>query len=102
MEVAKFWADEALPERLRWLDVTLCSLARGVVTGSAELVTFPARPVPLPKDGTSVEHSAVYGLVDRIRELKAQLTRTALHRELALEVLLMACLETLAPGSPNG
>jgi len=44
----------------------------------------------------------VYGLVDRIRELKAQLTRTALQHELALEVLLLACLETLAPGPPKG
>jgi len=102
MEVAKFWADEALPERLRWLDVTLCSLARGAITGSAEFVTFPARPVPLPKTGRALNISAVYGLVDRIRELKAQLTRTALQHELALEVLLLACLETLAPGPPKG
>jgi DNA polymerase-3 subunit delta' len=99
MEVAKFWADEVLPERLRWLDVTLCSLARGAVTGSAELVTFPARPVPLPKTGRALNISAVYGLVDQIRELKAQLARTALQRELALEVLLMACLQTLAPAA---
>ena len=99
MDVAKFWADDLLPERLRWLDVTLCSLARGAVTGSAELVTFPARPVPLPKTSVALNISAVYALVDRIRELKAQLTRTALQRELALEVLLLQCLRTLRPSA---
>lgn len=38
-------------------------------------------------------------MVDRVRALKAQLTRTALQRELAIESLLIALLQTLAPAA---
>ena len=41
--------------------------------------------------------SALYSMVDQVRALKAQLTRTALQRELAIESLLIALLQVLAP-----
>ena len=40
--------------------------------------------------------SGVYSMVDRARALKAQLARTALQRELAVESWLIALLEVLA------
>ncbi len=86
--VAQFWAKEALPDRLTWLDLWLMSLARGAVAGSGEFVTFPGVPVPLPSPAVPLNISSLYRLADRIRELKAQLLRTALHRELAVELLL--------------
>jgi hypothetical protein len=39
--------------------------------------------------------SGLYGMVDRARALKAQLARTALQRELAVESWLIALLEVL-------
>lgn len=86
--VAQFWAKDALPDRLTWLDLWLMSLARGAVAGSGEFVTFPGVPVPLPSPAVPLNISSLYRLADRIRELKAQLLRTALHRELAVELLL--------------
>jgi hypothetical protein len=41
-------------------------------------------------------------MVDRTRALKAQLARTALQRELAVESLLIGLLETLAPPTSKG
>ena len=43
--------------------------------------------------------SGVYSMVDRARALKAQLARTALQRELAVESWLIALLDVLAPAS---
>lgn len=87
--VAQFWAKEALPERLLWLDLWLTSLARETLAGNGEFVTFPAVPVPLPSSGLPLNISHLYRLTDRIRDLKAQLLRTALNRELAVEQLLV-------------
>ena len=44
----------------------------------------------------NAQSSNVYSMVDRTRALKAQLARTALQRELAIESLLIGVLETLA------
>lgn len=104
-QVASDWADEQLPERLRWVDLWLSSLARGAIAGNAELVTFPSRPVHLPSPAHTLNISGVYGLVDRARALKAQLARTALQRELAVASWLYALMDVLAPAgasSPRG
>lgn len=87
--VAQFWAKESLPERLLWLDLWLTSLARGILAGSGEFVTFPGVPVPLPSPGLPLNISHLYRLADRIRDLKVQLLRTALNKELAVEQLLV-------------
>ena len=95
-QVAGFWAREMLSDRLTWLDVALTALARGEMTGSPELAEFPRKPLPLPKRTAPLNITAVYALVDRVRELKALLERTALQRELAVEVLLLDFITTLS------
>jgi DNA polymerase-3 subunit delta' len=96
-QVAAEWADERLTERLNWVDLWLQSVARGTVTGTAELITFPSRPPHLPSPAHALNISGVYQLVDRARALKAQLARTALQRELAVASWLFALLELVAP-----
>jgi DNA polymerase-3 subunit delta' len=99
-QVAAAWAKESLPDRLTWLDLWLTSAARGALVGTADLVTFPAGPAHLPSLPRTLNISSVYGMVDRVRALKAQLARTALQRELALESWLVALMQCLAP--PKG
>lgn len=96
-QVAADWAKEGLPDRLTWLDLWLTSAARGALAGSADLITFPARPAHLPSLSGTLNISNLYNLVDRLRALKAQLARTALQRELALESWLISLLKCLAP-----
>lgn len=96
-QIAADWANDQLPDRLTWLELWLQSMARGVLAGNAEFVTFPSRPVPLPIVPSALNISGVYSLVDRARALKAQLVRTALQRELAVASWLFALLDLLAP-----
>ncbi len=98
-QVAAEWEKEGLADRLVWLDLWLSSQARGALAGSADLVTFPGRSAPLPSPPGALNISGVYNLVDRARALKAQLARTALQRELAVESWLIALLDVLPPGS---
>jgi DNA polymerase III subunit delta' len=92
-QLAGEWAKQSLPERLLWLDLWLTALARAALTRSAEQLTFPARPAHLPSLPPTANISSVYALVDRARSLKAQLARTALQRELAIESWLLGLLE---------
>lgn len=94
-QVAAAWAKEGLPDRLTWLDLWLTSAARAALAGSADLVTFPPRSAHLPSLPRTLNISGVYSMVDRVRSLKAQLARTALQRELALESWLVALLQCL-------
>jgi DNA polymerase III subunit delta' len=94
--VAQFWAKEGMPDRLTWLDLWIMSLARGALAGTGDLVTFPGQPVPLPTPANPLNISRLYRLADRIRELKAQLLRTALNRDLAAEMLLAELLTVFA------
>jgi DNA polymerase-3 subunit delta' len=101
-QIASEWAKTALPERLTWLDLWLTSHARATIAGSADLVTFPIRPAHLPSLPRTLNISAVYSMVDRLRALKAQLARTSLQRELAIESWLVALLDTLSPPQSRG
>ena len=56
----------------------------------------------MPSLPRTLNISALYSMVDRTRALKAQLARTALQRELAIESLLIGLLETLAPATSKG
>jgi len=98
-QVAAAWVKEkeGLSDRLTWLDLWLSSVAKAAIVGSADLITFPARPVHLPSPPGTLNISGVYSMVDRVRALKAQLARTALQRELAVESWLLALLQCLAP-----
>lgn len=98
-QVATEWAKEGLIERLNWLDLWLSSAARAAIGGSADLFTFPARSAHLPSVPPTLNISALYTLVDQIRALKAQLARTALQRELAVEAVLISLLQALVPAS---
>ncbi|MFL6575654.1 MAG: DNA polymerase III subunit delta' [Povalibacter sp.] len=98
-QVATEWSKEGLIDRLTWLDLWLSSTARGLIGGTADLFTFPARSAHLPSLPATLNISALYTLVDQIRALKAQLARTALQRELAVESVLISLLQTLAPAS---
>jgi len=98
-QVAGEWAKDALPDRMTWLDLWLTSQARAAIAGNADLVTFPTRPAHLPSLPRTLNISAVYRMVDRLRALKAQLARTSLQRELAVESWLVALLDTLSPAA---
>lgn len=97
-QVAAEWEKDALIDRLVWLDLWLSSLARTAIAGSDDRVTFPGGPAHLPSPSRPLNISALYSMVDRTRALKAQLARTALQRELAVESWLIALLEVLATG----
>ena len=94
-QVAAEWEKDALSERLTWLDLWLSSLARAALAGTADLVTFPGRSTHLPSPSRPLNISGVYSMVDRARALKAQLARTALQRELAVESWLIALMDVL-------
>lgn len=96
-QVAAEWEKDALPDRLVWLDLWLSSSARTAIAGTDDRVTFPGGPAHLPSLPRTLNISALYSMVDRTRALKAQLARTALQRELAVESWLIALLEVLAP-----
>ncbi|MET0533601.1 MAG: DNA polymerase III subunit delta' [Steroidobacter sp.] len=96
-QVATEWEKDALIDRLIWLDLWLSAAARTAIAGSDDRVTFPGGPAHLPSPSRTLNISAIYSMVDRTRALKAQLARTALQRELAVESLLFALLETLVP-----
>jgi DNA polymerase III subunit delta' len=102
-QVATEWEKDALIDRLIWLDLWMSAIARVAIAGTDERVTFPGGPAHLPSLPRTLNISALYGMVDRTRALKAQLARTALQRELAVESLLIGLLETLAqPTSRSG
>ncbi len=96
-QVAAEWEKDGLIERLTWLDLWLCALARAALAGNADLITFPGRSAHLPSPAGPLNISGLYSLVERARALKAQLARTALQRELAVESWLIALLEVLEP-----
>lgn len=98
-QVAAEWEKEGLTDRLIWLDLWLTSIARGALSGNADLVTFPQSAAPLPTPPRTLNISGVYSVVDRARALRAQLARTALQRELAVESWLFALLDLMAPSS---
>jgi DNA polymerase-3 subunit delta' len=100
-QIASQWCKESLPDRLVWLDLWLTSMARGALTQSAGAATFPLRSAHLPSLPRTANISSVYEMVDRVRSLKAQLARTALQRELAVESWLLALLNVFnADASP--
>lgn len=96
-QIGPAWADERVQERLRWLDLWLSQRVRAWICGSDESITFPKRAVPLPTGGPPLNITAVYEVIDRIRQLRAQLSKIALQRELAMESLLLELQRVLRP-----
>jgi DNA polymerase-3 subunit delta' len=101
-QVAAEWAKDDLDDRLIWADLWLNSWACQVLSGSADQFTFPEATAHLPSPPRTLNISGVYSMVDRARALRAQLARTALQRELAVESWLIGLLEILASqGRPH-
>jgi len=82
---AERWSKNALERRLMWLDVWLTRQIRGELTGEP----------PLPSNARGMNIRALYGLLDRVRELRRELA-TSLNMQLASEVLLLRAESALA------
>ena len=91
--IAKRWVDEDFADRLSCVDHWLSDRVRAGIIGTADPITG----MPLPSGAAQLNISRLYGCLDRVRALQAQLTRTALQRELAADALLVDLLEALIP-----
>jgi hypothetical protein len=83
--IAQNWADEQLPERLNWLDGWIGARIQREILRIADPVTRES----LQGAAQVLNISAMFQTLDKVRELKKQLRRTALQRELALETVLL-------------
>jgi len=92
-QLAKQWAGDALSDRLLCVDHWLMQRISAALSQTDEFVTGAL----LPTDAPALNISRMFVCLDRVRELQAALTRTALQRELALESVLLTILETFAP-----
>lgn len=84
-QIAQSWADDLLPDRLHWLDGWIAQRIQREIIRTADPVTRET----LHGAAQVLNISALFQALDRLRELKAQLRRTALQRELALETVLL-------------
>lgn len=84
-QLAQAWSDERLPDRLVWLDGWLCQRIQAEIVRNADPVTRD----PRQGGGQMLNINHLFQALDKLRELKGQLRRTALQRELALENLFM-------------
>lgn len=84
-QLAQGWADEQLPERLTWLDGWVATRIQREILRTADPITRES----LHSAAQVLNISAMFQALDKLRELKAQLRRTALQRELALETVLL-------------
>ena len=89
-QVASQWADDELIERIDWLDGWISRCLQAGILGTDDPVTSTV--LPTPRGALNI--SAWFALLDRVRALKAQLAKTALQRELAVEALLIGLIET--------
>lgn len=88
-QLAQEWVDEQLPERLNWLDYWLMRLLRKEILRNDDSVTSDLIPTSLQSGAQVLNISALYQCLDKLRELKAQLRRTALQKELVVETILL-------------
>lgn len=94
-QLAQGWGNASLPERLHWLDHWLGQRIDQEICGTADPVTRTSGAVPLQSGAQVLNISLLFQCLDRIRELKATLRRTALQRELAVETLLLGLQRAL-------
>ena len=98
-QLAQDWADDQLPERLNWLDHWLTLRIRHEILGNDDPVTLNMRPGSLQGGAQVLNISALFQALDRLRELKARLRRTALQKELAVESVLLVLQRALSTAS---
>ena len=90
--IAKRWVADNFTDRLQCVDRWLCTRLRATIAGTADPITSAL----LPSGSGQLNISRLYGCLDRVRALQAQLTRTALQRELAADAMLVDLLEALS------
>jgi hypothetical protein len=95
-QIAQEWADEQLPERLDWLDFWLSRRIRHEIAGNDDPVTSNVNRPSLQSGLQVLNISALFQALDRVRELKARLRRTALQKELAIESVLLVLQRALS------
>jgi DNA polymerase III subunit delta' len=95
-QIAKHWNDDDLIDRLLCVDHWIEQKVRSAVGQNADLVTGTV----LPSGAPTLNISRMFVCLDRVRELRAVLARTALNKELAVEAILLAMLETFALRRP--
>jgi DNA polymerase-3 subunit delta' len=91
-QIAKRWGDESLNERIVLLDRWLADTIRQRIAQTDDPITG----TPLPSTAGQLNISRLYACLDRARALRAQLSRTALQRELAADMLLIDLSEALS------
>ncbi len=84
-QIAQSWADDQLPDRLNWLDGWIGTRIQREILRNADPVTRES----LQGAAQVLNISAMFQVLDKLRELKKLLRRTALQRELALEMVLL-------------
>jgi DNA polymerase-3 subunit delta' len=90
--IAKRWANNEFLDRLSCVDHWLCDRIRTSIVGNANPITGTL----LPSGAPQLNISRLYGCLDRVRALHGQLSRTALHRELAADSILVDLLEAMS------
>lgn len=95
-QIAQEWADEHLPERLDWLDFWLSRRIRHEIAGNDDPVTSNVNRPSLQSGSQVLNISALFQALDRVRELKVRLRRTALQKELAIESVLLVLQRALS------
>ncbi|MES1195716.1 MAG: DNA polymerase III subunit delta' [Steroidobacter sp.] len=95
-QLAQEWADDQLNERLNWLDYWLTQRIRHEILGNDDPVTLNVRQASLQSGGQVLNISALFQALDKLRELKARLRRTALQKELAVESVLLVLQRALS------
>jgi len=95
-QIAAEWADERLNDRLNWLDHWLTRRIRHEILGNDDPVTFNVRQTSLHGGAQVLNITALFQALDKLRELKARLRRTALQKELAIEGVLLVIQRALS------
>ena len=95
-QLAKQWSGDDIADRLLCLDHWLMQAIRTALDPSLQQTDEFVTRMLLPSDAQALNISRLFVCLDRVRELKAALGRTALQRELALESVLLNLIETFA------
>lgn len=98
-QLASDWADEHLGDRLNWLDYWLTQRIRHEIYGNDDPVTLNVRSASLHGAAQVLNISVLFQALDKLRELKARLRRTALQKELAVESVLLILQRALSSAS---
>lgn len=98
-QLAQAWADERINERLNWLDYWLTRRIRHEILGNDDPVTSNVSGTSLQSATQVLNISALFHALDKLREIKARLRRTALQKELAMESVLLVVQRALSTAS---